>query len=137
VKFDLYNNDGEGTNSTGLFLNGAAPTIKGVAPSKGRNDLNGTGIDLHSGHIFSAVLDYDGSLLRVTITDQATKAAAVQEYRVDIPKEVGGKTSYVGFTGGTGGASAIQDVLRWRFKPREEFSGVPRGDFLSCSSIDM
>jgi len=119
VKFDLYNNEGEGTNSTGLFLNGAVPTIKGVPPSKGRNDLNGTGIDLHSGHVFSAVLDYDGSMLLVTITDQTTKAVAVQEYRVDIPREVGGKTSYVGFTGGTGGASAIQDILRWRFTPRE------------------
>jgi serine/threonine protein kinase len=119
VKFDLYNNDGEGNNSTGLFLNGAMPSVKGVAPSKGRNDLNGTGIDLHSGHIFTTVLDYDGSLLRVTITDQTTKAAAVQEYAVDIPKEVGGKTGHVGFTGGTGGVSAIQDLLRWQFTPRE------------------
>src|SRR5262249_47448287 len=29
VKFDLYNNQGEGTNSTGLYTNGAAPTNVG------------------------------------------------------------------------------------------------------------
>jgi tRNA A-37 threonylcarbamoyl transferase component Bud32 len=119
VKFDLYNNEGEGGNSTGLFLNGAMPTVKGVPPSKGRNDLSGTGIDLHSGHVFTAALDYDGSLLLVTIADQTTKATAAQEYRVDIPKEMGAKTGYVGFTGATGGANAIQDILRWRFTPRE------------------
>jgi hypothetical protein len=119
VKFDLYNNQGEGINSTGLFLNGAAPTVGGVGPSKGRTDLSGTGIDLHSGHPFTTVVEYDGSLLRVTITDQTTKASALQEYRVDIPKELGGKTGHIGFTGGTGGLHAIQDVLRWRFTPRE------------------
>src|SRR5207249_4452342 len=29
VKFDLYNNGGEGVDSIGLYLNGAAPTVAG------------------------------------------------------------------------------------------------------------
>jgi len=27
VKFDLYDNSGEGTNSTGIYVNGASPTM--------------------------------------------------------------------------------------------------------------
>src|SRR5262249_35784938 len=46
VKFDLYNNLGEGNNSTGLYTNGASPTVPFV-------DLTNTGIDLHSGHAFN------------------------------------------------------------------------------------
>src|SRR5207245_8784548 len=45
VKFDLYNNAGEGNNSTGLYTNGASPTTPFVT-------LTNTGIDLHSGHVF-------------------------------------------------------------------------------------
>ncbi len=31
VKFDLYNNAGEGTDSTGVYTNGAAPTVPAVS----------------------------------------------------------------------------------------------------------
>ena len=44
VKFDLYNNAGEGIDSTGLYTGGAAPTVPAV-------DLSSTGINLHSGDI--------------------------------------------------------------------------------------
>ena len=47
VKFDTYDNQGEGPNSTGLYLNGVAPTIPAV-------DLTPSGIDLHSGTMFAA-----------------------------------------------------------------------------------
>ena len=30
IKFDLHNNSGEGNNSTGLYINGAAPTVPAV-----------------------------------------------------------------------------------------------------------
>ncbi len=43
VKFDLWNNDGEGPNSTGLFRNGDKPSNPGAL------DLTPSGIDLHSG----------------------------------------------------------------------------------------
>ena len=43
MKFDLWNNDGEGPNSTGLFRNGDKPSNPGAI------DLTPSGIDLHSG----------------------------------------------------------------------------------------
>jgi serine/threonine-protein kinase len=110
LKFDLYDNKGEGSNSTGLFINGAAPAVPAI-------DLAGTGIDLHSGHRFHATLLYDAGLLHVTILDLETQASASQEYRIDIPGTVGGTSAYVGFTGGTGGLTATQDVLLWQFSP--------------------
>jgi fibronectin type 3 domain-containing protein len=117
LKFDLYNNAGEGVNSTGLFLNGASPTTGGIAPSTGVNNLTGTGIDLHSGHAFSVHLAYDGTTLAVTIIDTVTNARASQTYKVNIPGTVGGSTAFVGFTGGTGGLTATEDILNWSFNP--------------------
>ena len=115
VKFDLYNNGGEGNNSTGLFLNGAYPTTGGVAPTSGKVDLSGTGLDLHNGDIMSATIAYDGSTLIVKITDTQTGASATQTYAVDIPAIVGGPSAYVGFTAGTGGLGAVQDILNWTY----------------------
>jgi hypothetical protein len=109
VKFDLYNNTGEGVNSTGLYTNGASPT--------GTNSINltGTGIDLHSGHVFSVAMTYDGTKLQVTITDTVTHATATQSYTVNIPTIVGSSTAFVGFTGGTGSLTAVQNILNWTY----------------------
>lgn len=117
VKFDLFSNQGEGDNSTGLFLNGAAPTIDGVTPLSGSTDLNGTGIDLHGGRTIRAHVRYDGSRLRVTLTDLETLATAEQLYEVDLIGAIGSSTAFVGFTAGTGGSTVIADVLNWRFLP--------------------
>jgi beta-glucanase (GH16 family) len=108
IKFDLYNNLGEGNNSTGLYTNGVVPTAAGSI------NLSSTGIDLHSGHTFRVSMSYDGTTLKVTIADKTTLASAAQSYLVNIPGIVG-PTAYVGFTGGTGGASAIQDILAWTY----------------------
>jgi len=115
VKFDLYNNEGEGTNSTGLYLNGASPTTPFVT-------LTGSGIDLHNGHVFNVHMDYDGVTLAMTITDASNTALKfTRNYTVNIPAAVGGSFGYVGFTAGTGGDSATQDVLTWTYQP----GGVP------------
>jgi len=108
IKFDLYNNVGEGSNSTGLYTNGVVPTAAGSI------DLSRLGIDLHSGHTFNVGMSYDGTTLKVTITDKATLVSATQSYLINIPGMVG-PTAYIGFTGGTGGASAIQDILAWTY----------------------
>src|SRR5271157_252777 len=55
VKFDLYNNQGEGSDSTGLYTDGAAPT------NVGSIDLSSTPINFHSGDVFQANLSYNGS----------------------------------------------------------------------------
>jgi hypothetical protein len=47
VKFDLYNNSGEGSDSTGLYIDGASPILPAT-------DLTSTGINFHSGDIFNS-----------------------------------------------------------------------------------
>jgi hypothetical protein len=118
VKFDLWDNSGEGGNSTGLFLNGAMPSVGGVAPREGKLDLNGTGVDLHAGRLLNAAIEYDGADLRVKVTDSSTGSSAQQVYAVDIPAVLGADTAYVGFTGSTGGAWAVQEIHRWTYFPQ-------------------
>jgi hypothetical protein len=108
IKFDLHNNNGEGTNSTGLYINGAAPTAPAI-------DLTGTGIDLHSGHLFAAHITSNGANLNLTLTDTMTQAAWSHSFPINIPATVGSNTAFVGFTGGTGGDTAIQQILNWTF----------------------
>jgi hypothetical protein len=110
VKFDLFNNAGEGVDSTGLYTNGAEPTTPAT-------DLSGAGIDLHSGHVFNVTMSYDGTTLTVKITDATTGASATQSYAVNIPQAIGGGLAYAGFTGGTGGQTATEDITNWVFTP--------------------
>jgi Domain of unknown function (DUF1929)/Legume lectin domain/Chitobiase/beta-hexosaminidase C-terminal domain/PKD domain len=106
VKFDLYSNSGEGVDSTGLYLNGVAPGVPAV-------DMTGSGIDLHSGHVFQVHMTYDGTNLAMTITDATTAASFTQSWAVNIPSTVGATTAFAGFTGGTGGYTALQQILTW------------------------
>lgn len=116
LKFDLYDNAGEGYDSTGLYTGGVAPTIPAI-------DLSSTGIDLHSGHVFSVALSYNGSQLQQTITDTLTKVSFTHAYTVNLPLTLGANTALVGFTGGTGGLAATADVLNWSWSvpPVENF----------------
>src|SRR5205085_9413925 len=119
---DLYNNQGEGVDSTGLYSNGAAPT------NIGSIDLTTTGIDLHSGHLFQVNATYDGTTLTVVITDTQTHASATQTYSINITGTVGGANAFVGFTGGTGGLTATQDIVTWTFSPNAASSpAAPSG----------
>jgi hypothetical protein len=108
VKFDLFNNTGEGNDSTGLYTNGASPTVPFV-------DLTGSGIVLTSGNTFSAHISYDGKSLYLTLRDLVTGATAVRSFPIDIPGTIGGSTGYVGFTGGSGGVTASQKILSWTY----------------------
>jgi hypothetical protein len=118
VKFDFYNNSGEGADSTGLFVNGATPTV----PS---TDLTGSGLVLSSGDVMHVHATYDGTLLTVVITDTQNGKTATQSYPIDIPSTVGGNTAYVGFTAGTGGQSAVQDILTWTYVPAPASTTLP------------
>jgi hypothetical protein len=117
IKFDIYNNSGEGINSTGIFTNGRSPTVRDPALGPGfpdaSVDLTGTGIDLHSSDPFQVNLTYDGTTLTETITDTVTHATFTTSYVVNIPGLLGSDVGYMGFTGGTGGLTAVQDVTSW------------------------
>lgn len=136
IKFDLYDNAGEGVNSTGLYTNGASPTAPFV-------DLTGSGVDLHSGHACNVQISYDGTNLTMTITDPTVNAAFTQTWPVNIPSVVGGNTAYVGFTGATGGLAAIQDITSWTLSSTAaSATAAPvispaSGTFASAQSVTM
>src|SRR5262249_49334685 len=71
-------------------------------------------------HVFQVNLSYNGSTkaLSETIKDLNTSATFSTNYaNVDIPALGGGNTACVGFTGGTGGLNAQQDIQTWSFTP--------------------
>jgi hypothetical protein len=117
VKFDTFDNAGEGADSTGLYLNGASPSIPAV-------NLSNTGIDLHSQDVFKVTLSYDGTTLTETITDTKTQATFTTQYTVNIAAAVGGNVGYVGFGGGTGGNTAVQDILTWTYSTQDYKGGT-------------
>jgi len=105
IKFDLY--DGTG-NTTGLYTNGADL-------SAGGTDMTSSGVSLHSGHPLNVALAYDGTTLKMSITDTTTNASYSTSWAVNIPAIVAGNTAYVGFTGATGGLTALQNVTAWTY----------------------
>src|SRR5262249_7289011 len=120
IKFQIFDNEGSGPNATGIFTDGRHPSVRSAdLPDDIPDvsiDLRSTPIDLHSGHIFSVDISYEGSTLDVTITDTFTMAKASQSYPVNMPRFLGGDFAYFGFAGGTGGLSATQDVRSWTFQ---------------------
>jgi sugar lactone lactonase YvrE len=133
VKFDLHSNDGEGSSSTGLYVNGAAPTTPSI-------NLLPAGINLHSGHVFHVELVYDGSVLTLTITDKSTNATASYPFTVDIAGILGGPTAFAGFTGGTGEKATVETILDWQLTSSEcctagepNFTGFTNPSMLSLN----
>ena len=108
VKFDLFSGAGEGPNSTGLYTNGASPSVPAVTL--------GGGVDLHSGDVFAVHINYDGTTLTMTITDTVNSSQTfTTSWPINIPNTIGGNTAYVGYTAGTGHYTAVQDILSWTF----------------------
>jgi hypothetical protein len=105
VKFDLYTGSGD---TTGLYTNGADPSQNSI-------DMSSSGLSLHSGNPLNVTLAYNGTTLAMTITDSKTKASFSKSWAINIPATVGGNTAYVGFTGGTGGLTAVQHVVSWTY----------------------
>jgi hypothetical protein len=108
VKYDLYNNDGEGDDSTGLYTDGASPTVPAV-------DMTSSGVILNNGDTMAVHITYDGTTLTMTITDESVNATFTTSWVIDIPTAIGGNTAYAGFTGGTGGETASQKIETWTF----------------------
>lgn len=117
VKLDIFDNQGETDNSTGLFTGGHFPGL-----ASGIGDVNvpidKSVLDLKSGDLFQVDMAYDATTLTltVTITDTVTGSFATQAYTVDIPSQVGSKLGYVGLTGATGSSTARQDIQTWTFQ---------------------
>ncbi len=108
IKFDFYNSAGEGNDSTGVYTDGALPTVPAV-------DLTPSGIELNSGDSIIATITYDGTTLTLNLLDLVTNKTFTMSKAINIPQVVGGNTAYVGFTGGTGGLSSSQKLLTWTY----------------------
>jgi hypothetical protein len=106
IKFDFNTIVGPAHDSTGLYTDGALPTVPAI-------DLSTTGINLLSDDLFDVAVAYNGTFLSMTITDTVTGAAYSTSWTVNIPSIVGGNTAYVGFTGGAGTTSSSQKLLTW------------------------
>src|SRR5262249_25426667 len=115
VKFDLYSG-GTHTSTTGLYTGGDNP---GEAPGTGNSIA--LGFDLRTGTPVQVTLAYDGTNLVETVVNTATCAQIFSHtYVLNLSSVLGGSTSaLVGFTGGTGGETATQDILNWEgtFQP--------------------
>src|SRR5580692_11363571 len=110
VDFDLYNSSTNAEiSNTGLFTNGASP-------ANGAGSAAGS-LSFQRGDVMSVQMNYNGTTLTMQITDTVTSATYRTSFTVNIPSVVGGNTAYVGFTGGTGGLTATQDVLTWTYVP--------------------
>jgi hypothetical protein len=107
VKFDIYDNAGEGTNSTGLYVNGAVPSVPATTI--------GGGVNLQSGDVMAVHMTYDGTTLTMTITDTSNPSQTfTTSWPVNIPATVG-STAYAGFTGATGGLTSTEQILTWSY----------------------
>jgi fibronectin type 3 domain-containing protein len=99
------------SSTTSLSVNGVAGTPLNLA---------GLGINFQSGDVFDIQVEYDGSTLRVTETDDATitnatPISATQVYsNVPIAATAGGP-AYVGFTAAQGAVGGPIDLLNWEY----------------------
>ena len=109
IKFAMYSNATKGAVSqTGLLENGADPSTQSI-------DMSASKVSLHSGHIMSVQLAYDGTTLKETVTDLSTKAVFTHSYTVNLASILGSSTAYVGFTGSTGAYTSVQNLLTWSY----------------------
>src|SRR5579864_1666733 len=135
VKFDLYSNAGEGKDSTGLYTNGASPTIPAI-------DMTSSGVNLHSGDVFNVHMTYDGTTLKMTITDASFPSETFSSsWTINIPATVG-NTAYIGFTAGTGALTATQEIITWTYASSLPTAAAPMfspapGTYTSTQSIKL
>lgn len=106
IKFNFNDYQGEGSDSTGIYTDGQAPTMPTV-------DLTPSGIQLASSDGIDAHVTYDGTTLTLTLHDLVNNDNFTMSQAINIPQIVGGNTAYVGFTGGSGDESSSQKLLNW------------------------
>ena len=141
IKFDIMDNEGEGMNSTGLFVKGDSPTTATAAPEE-NVDLTPSGVMLGTaGDTYHVHLTYDGTTLHQEVTDVTANKTFTHDYKVDIPGVIGDTCGWVGFTGATGavgnpGDHSEQDITKWTFTGPNGAANIP-GDFNGDGKVDF
>jgi hypothetical protein len=116
VKFALRDPTGGPSSAFGLLLNGAQ--LPGFVDIDLLRTQPGP-IDFRAGHPLSVRLLYDGNILATQLTDDTTGVSS-QDFQLvagDISAQINSVTgrAFIGFTGGTGGLSAEQEIVNWQF----------------------
>ena len=109
IMFYLYNDAGDGSDSTGAYANGAMPTLPD-------NDFTPSGLQLTSGHQYHVHVTYDGTTLAWNTHDLTHGNNISEQVAINIPETIGSNIAYIGFTGSTGASTtANQTILDWTF----------------------
>ena len=123
-EINLYNGTRPRTESEGLsqgITTGMLPPgdHQGInfraAGATGRYDSTGE-VDLRSGHPIRIQLRYNGLTLKARLHDEITGQTFTWSKQLDIPLAVDGNTAYVGFTGASGDATAVQTISDFSFQ---------------------
>ena len=132
IKFNFYNYNSEGSDSTGLYTDGQAPSTPTV-------DISPSGIQLSSGDAINAQIVYDGTTLTLTLHDTTNNDSFTTSWPINIPQTVGSNTAYVGFTGGTGGLSADQYLLNWTYATQAvpPAFAPPAGSYSAAQNVTL
>lgn len=122
VEFDTYQNAYDpSANHVSILTNGDVETPL---------QTNAPGLDLNSGSVVNAWVDYNGStnLMAVYISNSTTKPETpVLLQQVDMAAIVGTQ-GYVGFTGSTGGFNNVHEILNWDYQPTVPIITPPGSD---------
>lgn len=142
VEFDNWDNgacDGNNGNHAGINLNGSVCSAV-------RADTLLAALDSQS--IFHAWVDYNGAAdtleVRLALND-TRPVAALMTYNTDLAALLGTTDAYIGFTSGTGAATADHDIRRWIFdgqfrpvdNPDQPTSNVPEPGMLALFVVAL
>ena len=82
-----------------------------------------TPVSLSSGDAIDWTITYNGSSITLGMFDEKTSGAYTTTTNVgSLPSILGADTAYIGFTGGTGGYNALQNVSNFSFTPLPSLS---------------
>jgi hypothetical protein len=129
IKFDMYTQATQ-ASTTGLFINGDLNPAQQI-------DMGPNGIDLRNANVKQVDITYNGTTLHEVVTDTVTHAVFMHDYTVNIAGPVGSDTAFVGFTGATGGLSALQDIQTWVFTPGPGLPGAPATALAAVSGSNI
>lgn len=108
IEFNIYTGSSGGVGvalaTNGLTLSSTGIPYTSVAP-----------VDLASGHPISATIHYANANLSLVLTDAVEGVSYAASFPVNLPALVGSSNAFVGFTGGSGGAGAVQQISGFSF----------------------
>jgi len=110
IRFDTWNG-AAGQLSTDILTNGSIPS------GQGASGVLNTALGITAGGTWNLSLNvtYNGTTLSYTITNTDNNSNFTSNAPLNIPSIVGANTAWIGFTGGTGGATEIQYVTSWNY----------------------